>query len=80
MLKCFHILYLSPSFCDNNIVIPDSIPYSQFLLNIYNGSNLSDGLGPTLLHLYCIYLLFLALNGITEAFSQATMSIKQLET
>jgi oligosaccharide translocation protein RFT1 len=55
------------------------IPYSRFLLNIYGGSNLSDGSGPTLRHLYCIYLLFLAINGITEAFSQATMSIKQLE-
>jgi oligosaccharide translocation protein RFT1 len=62
------------------LVITFGIPYSRFLLNIYGGSNLSDGPGPTLLRLYCIYILFLAINGITEAFSQATMSIKQLET
>jgi len=61
------------------LVITFGIPYSRFVLNLYGGSNLSDGPGPTLLRLYCIYILFLAINGITEAFSQATMSIKQLE-
>ncbi len=62
------------------LVITFGIPYSRFLLNIYGGSNLSDGPGPLLLRLYCIYILFLAINGITEAFSQATMSIQQLKT
>jgi oligosaccharide translocation protein RFT1 len=61
------------------LVIAFGIPYSRFILNLYGGSNLIDGSGPTLLRLYCIYILFLAVNGITEAFSQATMSIKQLE-
>jgi oligosaccharide translocation protein RFT1 len=61
------------------LVIAFGIPYSRFILNLYGGSNLVDGPGPTLLRLYCIYILFLAVNGITEAFSQATMSIKQLE-
>ena len=56
------------------------IPYSRFFLNLYGGSNLvDDSPGPTLLRLYCVYLLFLAINGISEAFSQATMSIRQLE-
>jgi oligosaccharide translocation protein RFT1 len=62
------------------LVITFGIPYSRFVLNLYGGSNLVDGPGPTLLRLYCIYILFLAVNGITEAFSQATMSLKQLET
>jgi len=61
------------------LVIGFGIPYSQFILNLYGGSNLIDGPGPMLLRLYCIYILFLAINGITEAFSQATMSVKQLE-
>lgn len=55
------------------------IPYSRVLLYFYGGSNLSDGSGPTLLILYCIYIPFLAINGITEAFSQATMSIAELK-
>ncbi|CAF1105439.1 unnamed protein product [Adineta steineri] len=61
------------------LVITFGIPYSRFLLNLYGGSNLIEGPGPLLLRLYCIYILFLAINGITEAFAQATMSIKQLE-
>lgn len=61
------------------LVITFGIPYSRFLLNLYGGTNLADGPGPTLLRLYCIYILFLAINGITEAFSQATMSIKELD-
>jgi oligosaccharide translocation protein RFT1 len=60
-------------------VITFGIPYSRFLLNLYGGSNLINGPGPTLLRLFCIYILFVAINGITEAFSQATMSIKQLD-
>ncbi|CAF1521779.1 unnamed protein product, partial [Rotaria sordida] len=60
-------------------VITFGFPYSRTLLNIYGGTNLIEGSGPGLLRLYCIYILFLAINGITEAFSQATMSIKQLK-
>jgi oligosaccharide translocation protein RFT1 len=61
-------------------VIAFGIPYSRFLLNVYGGSNLTDGSGPSLLRFYCVYLLFLAVNGLTEAFAQATMSIEQLKT
>ncbi|CAF3803158.1 unnamed protein product, partial [Rotaria magnacalcarata] len=61
------------------LVITFGIPYSRIILNFYGGSNLIEGSGPTLLRLYCIYILFLAINGITEAFSQATMPIEQLE-
>ena len=60
------------------LVITFGVPYSRFLLHLYGGSNITDGPGPALLRLYCFYILFLAINGITEAFSQATMSIKEL--
>lgn len=59
-------------------VIIFGIPYSELVLHIYGGSNLSSGPGPRLLQMYCVYILFLAVNGLTEAFSQATMSIEQL--
>ncbi|CAF4908718.1 unnamed protein product, partial [Rotaria sp. Silwood1] len=61
------------------LVITFGIPYSRIFLYLYGGKNLSLSSGPILLRLYCIYILFLAINGITEAFSQATMSIKQLK-
>ncbi|CAF1105457.1 unnamed protein product [Adineta steineri] len=57
------------------LVITFGIPYSRFLLNLYGGSNLIEGPGPLLLRLYCIYILFLAINGITEAFAQATINL-----
>jgi len=60
------------------LVITFGIPYSSFLLRIYGGTKLSVPPGPSLLRLYCVYILFLAINGITEAFSQATMSLTQL--
>lgn len=62
------------------LVITFGVPYSRFFLNLYGGATLTNGPGPLLLQLYCVYILFLAVNGITEAFSQATMSIRELET
>lgn len=61
------------------LVMGFGIPYAELALRIYGGTNLADGPGPSLLRFYCVYLFFLAMNGITEAFGQATMSIKQLE-
>ncbi len=61
------------------LVIAFGIPYSRFVLNLYGGSNLIDGPGVALLQLYCVYILFLAVNGITEAFAQATMSLEELK-
>ncbi|CAF0844671.1 unnamed protein product [Didymodactylos carnosus] len=60
------------------IVLIFGVPYSSLLLQLYGGQTLLAEPGPTLMRLYCLYILFLAINGITEAFSQATMSLKQL--
>ena len=46
--------------------------YSRALLHLYGGTTLSDGPGPTLLRTYCVYVLMLAVNGITECFFFAT--------
>ncbi|XP_022104957.1 protein RFT1 homolog [Acanthaster planci] len=48
--------------------------YSYLLLDIYGGSLLSTGSGPTLLRWFCVYVLLIAVNGTTEAFVFAAMS------
>ena len=48
--------------------------YSYLALDIYGGSLLSGGMGPSLLKWYCVYVLLLAVNGVTECFVFATMS------
>ncbi|NXH19833.1 RFT1 protein, partial [Bucco capensis] len=47
--------------------------YSQLALDIYGGSVLSSGTGPSLLRCYSLYVLFLAINGVTECFTFAVM-------
>ncbi|MEE6519978.1 hypothetical protein FKM82_017748 [Ascaphus truei] len=53
--------------------------YSQLALDIYGGSMLSAGSGPSLLRCYCLYVLLLAINGVTECFTFATMSKDQVD-
>ena len=53
--------------------------YSHLALHLYGGQLLSDGEGPTLLRWYCLYVLLLALNGVTECFVFATMSQEQVD-
>ncbi|XP_006169359.1 protein RFT1 homolog [Tupaia chinensis] len=48
--------------------------YSQLALDIYGGTMLSSGSGPVLLRSYCVYVLLLAVNGVTECFMFAAMS------
>ncbi|XP_076448117.1 man(5)GlcNAc(2)-PP-dolichol translocation protein RFT1-like [Babylonia areolata] len=52
---------------------------SYLALLIYGGDRLSVGSGPTLLRWYCVYVLLLAVNGITEGFVFATMSKDQVD-
>ncbi|KAM9075067.1 man(5)GlcNAc(2)-PP-dolichol translocation protein RFT1 [Megaptera novaeangliae] len=47
--------------------------YSQLALDIYGGAMLSSGSGPVLLRAYCLYVLLLAINGVTECFTFAAM-------
>ncbi|KAM9592801.1 man(5)GlcNAc(2)-PP-dolichol translocation protein RFT1 isoform 1-T1 [Trichechus inunguis] len=53
--------------------------YSQLALDIYGGAMLSTGSGPVLLRSYCVYVLLLAINGVTECFTFAAMSKEELD-
>uniref|UniRef100_A0A8C9YXZ0 Protein RFT1 homolog n=1 Tax=Sander lucioperca TaxID=283035 RepID=A0A8C9YXZ0_SANLU len=53
--------------------------YSHLALDIYGGSLLSSGAGPTLLRCYSCYVLLLAVNGVTECFVFAAMSQKEVD-
>ncbi|XP_038667928.1 protein RFT1 homolog [Scyliorhinus canicula] len=53
--------------------------YSHLALDIYGGSMLSSGSGPILLRCYCVYVLLLAVNGVTECFTFAAMSKEEVD-
>ncbi|EDO41402.1 predicted protein [Nematostella vectensis] len=53
--------------------------YSYLLLDIYGGSMLSGGEGSSLLRWYCVYVLIIAVNGITECFMFAAMSKQDVD-
>ncbi|XP_004464501.2 man(5)GlcNAc(2)-PP-dolichol translocation protein RFT1 isoform X2 [Dasypus novemcinctus] len=53
--------------------------YSQLALDIYGGAMLSAGSGPVLLRSYCLYVLLLAINGVTECFTFAAMSKEEVD-
>lgn len=53
--------------------------YSQLALDIYGGSMLSSGTGPDLLRCYSLYVLFLAVNGVTECFTFALMCKEEVD-
>ncbi|XP_008850040.1 protein RFT1 homolog isoform X2 [Nannospalax galili] len=53
--------------------------YSQLALDIYGGAMLSSGSGPVLMRSYCLYVLLLAINGVTECFTFAAMSKEEVD-
>ncbi|XP_061147642.1 protein RFT1 homolog isoform X1 [Syngnathus typhle] len=53
--------------------------YSGLALDIYGGSLLSNGAGPSLLRCYSCYVLLLAVNGVTECFVFAAMSQEEVD-
>ncbi|KAM3848845.1 man(5)GlcNAc(2)-PP-dolichol translocation protein RFT1 isoform 1-T1 [Vipera latastei] len=53
--------------------------YSQLALDLYGGSMLSSGSGPALLRWYSLYVLLLAVNGITECFTFASMCKEEVD-
>ncbi|XP_029455275.1 protein RFT1 homolog isoform X2 [Rhinatrema bivittatum] len=53
--------------------------YSQLALDTYGGAMLSSGSGPSLLRCYSLYVLLLAVNGVTECFTFALMSKEQVD-
>lgn len=52
--------------------------YAKLALFLYGGSALATGIGPVLLKLHCLAILFLAVNGITECYAAATMNVAEL--
>ncbi|CAH2312404.1 RFT1 homolog [Pelobates cultripes] len=61
------------------IILAFGYAYSQLALDIYGGSMLSRGSGPVLLRFYCLYVLLLAINGVTECFTFASMSKEEVD-
>ncbi|XP_075039140.1 man(5)GlcNAc(2)-PP-dolichol translocation protein RFT1 [Mixophyes fleayi] len=61
------------------IIIAFGYAYSQLALDIYGGSMLSGGSGPVLLRCYCLYVLLLAINGVSECFTFASMSKEEVD-
>lgn len=60
------------------IIITFGWSYSQTLLQIYGGRQLSEAGGTSLMRAQCFYVVFLAVNGITEAYTFAVMDDVQL--
>jgi len=62
------------------ILIVYGVPYSNTVLFLYGGSNLSESSVATqLLQANCVYIFFLAVNGVTEAFTFAAMTQDQMD-
>ncbi|KAM3915243.1 man(5)GlcNAc(2)-PP-dolichol translocation protein RFT1 [Leptodactylus fuscus] len=61
------------------VIVAFGYAYSQLALDIYGGSLLSGGSGPVLLRFYCLYVLLLAINGVTECFTFASMSKEEVD-
>ena len=60
------------------IIVLFGYSYSHFVLHLYGGRTLSEGLGPDLLRSQCFLILFLAVNGVTECFARAVMTDSEI--
>ncbi|XP_050687419.1 protein RFT1 homolog isoform X1 [Eriocheir sinensis] len=60
------------------IIITFGWSYSRVVLQLYGGAQLSEGGGTPLMRAQCFYVIFLAVNGITEAYTFASMDDSQL--
>ena len=60
------------------VVIAFGLSYSQLLLFLYGGDKLTDGLSVNLLRTHCVYVLFCAVNGVTESYAFNAMTDEQL--
>ncbi|XP_054716362.1 protein RFT1 homolog [Uloborus diversus] len=61
------------------VILTFGFSYSQLLLLLYGGQTLSSGIALTLLRWHCVYVLFLALNGISEGFKFSVMKQHQID-
>jgi oligosaccharide translocation protein RFT1 len=63
-----------------SIAIVYGLPYSNSVLFLYGGEKLSEtGIATRLLQANCLYILVMAVNGITETFTFAAMTQDQLD-
>ena len=63
-----------------SVVLVFGQSYSQLLLQLYGGDKLGkNDVCVNMLRLHCVYVLLLAVNGVTESFYNATMSNVQIE-
>ncbi|TKR57570.1 hypothetical protein L596_030815 [Steinernema carpocapsae] len=58
----------------SSVIICFGFAYSRIAVGLYGGDLLAKNRGGELLSLYLLYLFVMAINGITECFSAATMS------
>ena len=52
--------------------------YARLLLQLYGGELLSSGVGPALMRAHCVYVIFLAVNGISECYAFACMTAEEV--
>ncbi|KAF8374951.1 rfth-1 [Pristionchus pacificus] len=60
------------------VVSAFGVPYSGVAVSIYGGQVLVANGGASLLATYAVYILIIAINGVTEAFAFATMNVEQI--
>ncbi|XP_050543409.1 protein RFT1 homolog isoform X2 [Daktulosphaira vitifoliae] len=60
------------------VVLSFGQAYAKLALYLYGGSALAVGIGPIILKMHCLSILFLAVNGIIECYAAATMNITEL--
>ncbi|GAV05110.1 hypothetical protein RvY_15287 [Ramazzottius varieornatus] len=61
------------------IIVVFGFSYSDVLLSIYGGETLNSGSAPLLMRAFWVYVLFLAVNGVTEAFVFSAMSKAEVD-
>lgn len=60
------------------VIVIFGFSYSSMLLRLYGGETLSHGIGTPLMRAQCFFVVFLAINGVTEAYTFAVMDDTQL--
>jgi len=60
------------------VVCAFGVSYCHALLHLYGGHLLSAGTGPALLRAHCFYVMFLAVNGVTECYAFCVMTQEEL--
>lgn len=72
-------VYLKTITALSTIIVLFGYHYSDVILMIYGGTTLSTGVAPDLMRAYWFYVMFLAVNGVTEAFVFSAMSKQQVD-